>query len=69
MSEQPLLIAEGLTKFYGRQRACRGISFQLHEGEVRVGSVGEHLVGEVSGVAVGGLPRRAGRDDAGVQID
>ena len=32
--EPPLLIAEGLTKSFGRQIACRDISFSLHEGEV-----------------------------------
>jgi putative phosphonate transport system ATP-binding protein len=34
MSEQPLLVAEGLTKHYGRQLGCRDVSFVLHEGEV-----------------------------------
>jgi putative phosphonate transport system ATP-binding protein len=34
MSEQPLLVAEGLTKRYGRQLGCRDVSFVLHEGEV-----------------------------------
>ena len=33
-SEQPLLIVEGLTKFYGRRIGCRDVSFQLYEGEV-----------------------------------
>jgi putative phosphonate transport system ATP-binding protein len=32
--EPPLLIAEGLTKSFGRQIACRDISFDLYEGEV-----------------------------------
>lgn len=32
--EQPLLIAEGLTKSFGRQTACRDISFSLYQGEV-----------------------------------
>jgi len=32
--EQPLLIAEGLAKSFGRQVACRDISFSLYEGEV-----------------------------------
>lgn len=32
--ERPLLIAEGLTKSFGRQIACRDISFSLYEGEV-----------------------------------
>jgi putative phosphonate transport system ATP-binding protein len=30
----PLLIAEGLTKSFGRQIGCRDVSFDLHEGEV-----------------------------------
>ena len=32
--DQPLLIAEGLTKRYGRQIGCRDVSFELYEGEV-----------------------------------
>ncbi len=32
--DQPLLIAEGLTKYYGRQLGCRDASFELYEGEV-----------------------------------
>lgn len=32
--EAPLLIADGLTKSFGRQTACRDISFSLYEGEV-----------------------------------
>lgn len=32
--DQPLLIAEGLGKSYGRQLGCRDISFRLYEGEV-----------------------------------
>jgi putative phosphonate transport system ATP-binding protein len=37
---QPLLIAEGLSKWYGRQLGCRDASFALHEGEV-IAVVGE----------------------------
>lgn len=33
-NEQPLLVAEKLTKWYGRQLGCRDISFDLYEGEV-----------------------------------
>ncbi len=33
-TDQPLLIAERLTKNYGRQIGCRDVSFSLHEGEV-----------------------------------
>jgi putative phosphonate transport system ATP-binding protein len=32
--EQPLLIAQSLTKFYGARVGCEGISFDLHAGEV-----------------------------------
>ena len=34
MTERPLLIADKLTKWYGRQLGCRDISFDLYEGEV-----------------------------------
>jgi putative phosphonate transport system ATP-binding protein len=33
-TEQPLLAAHELTKYYGRQVGCRGVSFALYEGEV-----------------------------------
>ena len=33
-NEQPLLIAQGLTKWYGRQLGCRDVSFELFAGEV-----------------------------------
>jgi putative phosphonate transport system ATP-binding protein len=32
--EQPLLVADGLSKWYGRQLGCRDVSFELYEGEV-----------------------------------
>ena len=32
--DQPLLIAEALTKTYGRQVGCRDVSFSLYQGEV-----------------------------------
>lgn len=32
--EEPLLLAEGLTKWYGRQLGCRDVSFSIYEGEV-----------------------------------
>lgn len=38
--DQPLLVAEGLTKYYGRQLGCRDASFELYEGEV-IAVVGE----------------------------
>src|SRR5262249_16949304 len=33
-TEEPLLVAHELTKYYGRQVGCRGVSFALYEGEV-----------------------------------
>src|SRR5712675_2203108 len=39
-SDRPLLVAEGLSKWYGRQLACRDVSFALYEGEV-IAVVGE----------------------------
>src|SRR5215813_11284409 len=33
-ADPPLLIAQGLGKWYGRQLGCRDISFDLYEGEV-----------------------------------
>lgn len=32
--DQPLLICDGLSKSYGRQLACKDVSFQLYPGEV-----------------------------------
>ncbi|NWG23643.1 MAG: phosphonate C-P lyase system protein PhnK [Pseudorhodoplanes sp.] len=32
--EEPLLAAEGLTRWYGRQLGCRDVSFSIYEGEV-----------------------------------
>jgi putative phosphonate transport system ATP-binding protein len=34
IDEQPLLTAEGLTKWYGRQLGCRDVTFELYTGEV-----------------------------------
>jgi putative phosphonate transport system ATP-binding protein len=34
LADQPLLISEGLTKWYGRQLGCRDVSFELYTGEV-----------------------------------
>ena len=39
-ADRPLLLAEGLSKWYGRQLGCRGVSFALYEGEV-IAVVGE----------------------------
>jgi hypothetical protein len=33
VGEEPLLVAQGLTKWYGRL-GCRDVSFELYEGEV-----------------------------------
>ena len=34
IDEEPLLVADSLTKYYGRQIGCRNVSFSLYEGEV-----------------------------------
>jgi putative phosphonate transport system ATP-binding protein len=45
--ERPLLAAAGLSKWYGRQLACRDVSFELHEGEV-LSVVGESGSGKTT---------------------
>ena len=44
---RPLLRADGLTKWYGRQLGCRDVSFELHEAEV-LAVVGESGSGKTT---------------------
>jgi putative phosphonate transport system ATP-binding protein len=46
-ADQPLLVAEGLSKWYGRQLGCRDVSLTLYEGEV-IAVVGESGSGKTT---------------------
>jgi putative phosphonate transport system ATP-binding protein len=61
-ADAPLLIAEDLTKYYGRQLGCRGVSFSLYEGEV-LAVVGESGSGKTTLLQLlsAQLPPSAGR--------
>src|SRR5262249_49580191 len=60
--DEPLLIAEGVGKWYGRQLGCRDVSFSLHEGEV-IAVVGESGSGKTTLLQLlcGQLEASAGR--------
>ena len=45
--DRPLLVAEGLSKWYGKQLGCRDVSFALYPGEV-VAVVGESGSGKTT---------------------
>jgi putative phosphonate transport system ATP-binding protein len=63
-TERPLLVAEGLTKFYGRRAAVRDVSFEIYEGEV-LAVVGESGSGKTTllKLLAGDVPPTAGQVD------
>ena len=46
-ADRPLLVAEGLSKWYGKQLGCRDVSFALYPGEV-IAVVGESGSGKTT---------------------
>lgn len=46
-NDRPLLVSDGLTKWYGRRLGCRDITFELYEGEV-MAVVGESGSGKTT---------------------
>ena len=46
-ADQPLLVAEGLSRWYGKQLGCRDVSFALYAGEV-IAVVGESGSGKTT---------------------
>ncbi len=62
VDDSPLLIADGLTKWYGRQLGCRDVSFSLYAGEV-LAVVGESGSGKTTllGLLAGQHTASAGR--------
>ena len=61
-TEAPLLVAEGISYFYGPRIGCTGVDLDLHDGEV-LAIVGESGSGKSTLLSVlsGALPPREGR--------
>ena len=71
---KPLLVVEGLTKYYGRHTACEDVTFQLWPGEV-LGVVGESGSGKttllqcLSGALTPSAGRVIYRSEHGQELD